>query len=127
MVYPIFVVRFFKRCLKKTALVVFGTIDPFAMTDIIVTRLKRAKHWDSMQSRQSLRMTIETGNLSLRGLKDIVSNMIGVSPLIVTYLKGTGKKDTGLILVVWFFHYLFPRCINNKEYYPFDVLGKGIR
>ena len=73
------------------------------MTEFIVTRLKGAEHRDWMQSRQSLRRAIETGDLSLPGLLDVVSNIIGVWPLIVSYLKETGKKDSGESLVVWFF------------------------
>ena len=38
--YPIFDVRLIKRCLQKTASVVFGTLDPFSVTEFIVTRLK---------------------------------------------------------------------------------------
>ena len=38
--YPVFDVRLLKRCLQKTASVVFGTLDPFSMTEFIVTRLK---------------------------------------------------------------------------------------
>ena len=98
--YPIFDVRLLKRCLQKTASVVFGTLDPFSMTEFIVTRLKGAEHRDWMQSRQSFRMAIETGDLCLPGLLDVVSNNIGVWPLIVSYLKETGKKDSGDSLVV---------------------------
>ena len=101
--YPIFDVRLLRRCLQKTASVVFGTLDPFSMTEFIVTRLKGAEHRDWMQSRQSLRMAIETGDLPLPGLLDVVSNIIGVWPLIVSYLKETGKKDSGDSLVVWLF------------------------
>ena len=101
--YPIFDARLLKRCLQKTASVIFGTLDPFSMTEFIVARLKGAEHRDWMQSRQSLRRAIETGDLSLPGLLDVVSNIIGVWPLIVSYLKETGKKDSGDSLVVWFF------------------------
>ena len=73
------------------------------MSEFVVTRLKGAEHRDWMQSRQFLRMAIETGDLSLPGLLDIVSNIIGVWPLIVSYLKETGKKDSGDSLVVWLF------------------------
>ena len=73
------------------------------MTEFIVTRLKGAQHRDWMQSRQSLSMAIETDDLSLPGLLDVVSNIIGVWPLIVLYLKETGKKDSGDSLVVWLF------------------------
>ena len=65
--------------------------------------IEGAEHRDWMQSRQSLRMAIETGNLSLPGLLDVFSNIIGVWPLIVSYLKETGKKDNGDSLVVWLF------------------------
>ena len=98
--YPTFDVRLLIRCLQKTASVVFGTLDPFSITEFIVTRLKGAEHRDWMQSRQSLRRAIETGDLSLPGLVDVVSNIIGVWPLIVSYLKETGKKDSGDSLVV---------------------------
>ena len=101
--YPIFDVRLIKRCLQKTASVVFGTLDPFSMTGFLVTQLKVAEHRDWMQSRQCLRMAIETGDLSLPGLLDFVSNIIGVWPLIVPYLEETGKKDSGDSLVVWVF------------------------
>ena len=100
--YPTFDVRLLKRCLQKTASVVFGTLNPFSMTEFIVTRLKGAEHRDWMQSRPSLRRAIETGDLSLPGLVDVVSNIIGVWPLIVSYLKETGKKGSGDSLVVWF-------------------------
>ena len=101
--YHIFGVRLLKRCLQKTTSVVFGTLDPFSMTEFIDTRLKGAEHRDWMQSRQSLRMAIETGDLYLPGLQDVVSNIIGVWPLIVSCLKETGKKDSGDSLVVWLF------------------------
>ena len=100
--YPTFDVRLLKRCLQKTDSTVFGTLDPFSMIEFIVTRLKGAEHRDWMQSRQSLRRMIETGDLSLPGLVDVVSNIIGVWPLIVSYLKETRKKDRGDSLVVWF-------------------------
>ena len=54
------------------------------MTDFNVTRIKWAEHRDWMQSMQSLRMAIETGDLSLPGPIDLVSNIIGVWPLTVT-------------------------------------------
>ena len=38
--YPTFDVRLLKRCLQKTASIVFGTLDPFSMTEFIVTRLR---------------------------------------------------------------------------------------
>ena len=98
--YPTFDVRLFKRCLQKTASTVFGTLDPLSMAEFIVTRLKGAERRDWMQSRQSLRRAIETGDLSLPGLVDVVSNIIGIWPPIVSHLKETGKRDSGDSLVV---------------------------
>ena len=63
--YNIFDLRQLKRCLQKTASVVFKTLDLCSMTEIIITRLKGAEHRDWVQSRQSLRMVIETADLSL--------------------------------------------------------------
>ena len=83
--YPIFDVRLLKRRLQETESVVFGTLDPFSTTEFIVTRLKGAEHRDWMQSRQSLCMAIQTGDLSHPGLLDVVSNITGVCPLIVSY------------------------------------------
>ena len=71
------------------------------MTEFIVTCLKGAEHRDWKQSRQSLRRAIETGDPSLPGLVDVVSNIIGVWPPFVSYLKEAGKKDSGDSLVVW--------------------------
>ena len=63
------------------------------MTEFIVTQLKGIEHRDWMQSRPSLRRAIETGDHSLPGLVDVVSNIIVVWPFIVSYLKETGKKE----------------------------------
>ena len=60
----------------------------------------RTSRLDAM--RQPLRMAIETGNFSLPGLVDVVSNIVGLWPLIVSHLKETGRKDSGDSLVVWF-------------------------
>ena len=99
--YPTLDVRLLKCCLQKTVSTVYGTLDPSSMTEFIVTRLKGAEHRDWMQSEQSLRKAIETGDLSLPGLVDVVSNIIAVWPLFVSYLKETGKKDSGDSLLVW--------------------------
>ena len=101
--YPTFDIKLLKRYIQKTAFTVFGTLDPFSMTKFIVTRLKGAEHRDWMQSRQSLRRATETGDLSFPGLIEVVSNIIGVWPLIASYLKETGERDSGDSLVVCLF------------------------
>ena len=130
--YPTFDVKLLKRCLQKTASAVFGTLNRFSMNEFIVTRLKGAEHRDWMHSRQSLRRAIETGDLSLPGLVDVVSNIIGVWPLIVAYLKETGRKDSGDSLVVWFSpfaliwrgcHCFFPSSFLDGYFY-IDQLGR---
>ena len=119
--YPTFHVRLLKRRLQKTASTVFGTLDPFSMTDIIVTRLKGAEHRDWMHSRQALGRAIETGVLPLPGLIYVVSTIIGVWPLIVFYLKETGKKDSGDSLVVWFSSFSFIFSLTVTAYFRFHV------
>ena len=105
--YPSFVVRLLKRCLQRTASTVFGTPDTSSMTECIGTCLNGAKHRDWMQSRQSLQKAIETSVFSLLGLIDILSNIIGLWPLIFFHLKGTEKEDSGDGLVVCFFLQFF--------------------
>ena len=98
--YPISDLRLLKRCLQKVSSSVFGSLDPFSLTEFIVTRLKRAEHHDWKMSHSSLRRAIITGELSMPSLVEIVSNIVGVWPLIVFYLKETGRKTGGDSLVV---------------------------
>ena len=44
--YPTFDLRLMKRCLQRTASVVFGSFDPFSLTEFIVNHLKGAKTRD---------------------------------------------------------------------------------
>ena len=106
---------------KQTASTVFGTLDPFSMTEFIVTRLQGAEHCDWMHSRQALRRSIDTGDLSLPGLIDVVSNIIGVWPLIVSYLEETGEKDSDDSLVVWFSSFSFVLSMTATAYFQFHV------
>ena len=98
--YPKFDMRLLKRCLQRTASSVFGSLDPFSLTDFVVNRLKGAKTRDWMASRPSLRKAIITNDLSMPGLVDVVANIVGVWPLVVSYLKETGRKDDGYSLVL---------------------------
>ena len=98
--YPIFDLRLLKRCSQKVSSPVFGSLDPFSMTEFIVTLLKGAEHCDWMMSRSSLRRAIITRELSVPSLVEVVSNIVGVWPLIVIYLKETGRKtDSNSLLV----------------------------
>ena len=119
--YPTFDVRLLKRCLQKTDSTVFETLNRFSMTELIVARLKGAEHRDWMQSRQSLRRAIETSDLSLPGLMDVVSNIIGVWPLIVSYHKETGKKDSGDSFVVRISSFSFCFSLTANAYFRFHV------
>ena len=98
--YPIFDLRLLKGCLQRTASFVFGSPDPFSLTEFIVNRLKGSETRDWMASRQVLRKVIITNNLSMPELVNVVANIVGVWPLIVSYLKETGRKDEGESLVV---------------------------
>ena len=53
--YPLFDLRLFKRCLQETASSVFGTLDPYSMTEFIINRLKGAESRDWMASRPALK------------------------------------------------------------------------
>ena len=85
MEYATFDVRLLKRCLQKTASTLFGTLDLFVIIGLIITPLKGAERREWMQSRQSLRGAVETGDFSLPGLIDVVSNIIGLWPLLVSH------------------------------------------
>ena len=91
--YPTIDVRLLKRCLQRTASSVFGSFDPFSLTEFVVNRLKRAKTRNWMASRPVLRKAIITNDLSMPELVNVVANVVGVWPLIVSYLKETGRKD----------------------------------
>ena len=98
--YPVFDLRLFRRCLQRTSSSVFGSLDELAMTEFIVNRLKCAETRDWMASRPALKKAILTNDLSMPHVVDVVANTIGVWPLIVSYLKETGRKDDGNSLVV---------------------------
>ena len=70
------------------------------MTDFIVNRLKCAETRDWMSSRPAFKKAILTNNLRRPHLVDVVANIVGVWPLIVSYLKETGRKDDGDSVVV---------------------------
>ena len=98
--YPVFDLRLFRRCVQRTASSVFGSLDGLAMTEFIVNRLKGAETRDWMSSCPALKKAILTNDLSMPHLYDVVANIIGVWPVIVSYLKQRGRKDDGDSLVV---------------------------
>ena len=98
--YPVFDLRLFRRCLQRTSSIVFGSLDGLAMTEFIVNRLNGAETRDWMSSRPALKKAILTNDLNMPHLFDVVANIIGVWPLIVSYLKETGRKEDGDSLVV---------------------------
>ena len=98
--YPVFDLRLFRRCLQRTASCVFGSLDGLAMTEFIVNRLKDAETSDWMSSRTALKKAILTNDSSMPHIVHVVANIIGVWPLLVSYLKETRRKDDGDSLVV---------------------------
>ena len=98
--YSFFDLRLFRRCSQRTASSVFGSLDGLSMTEFIVNRLKCAETRNWMSSRPALKKAILTNDLSMPHLVDVLANIIGVWPLIVSYLKETGRKDDGDSLVV---------------------------
>ena len=97
---PVFDLWLFRRCLQPTSSSVFGSLDGLAMTEFIVNRLKGAETRDWMSSGPALKKAILTNDLSMPHLVDVVANIIGVWPLIVSYLKETRRKNNGDSLVV---------------------------
>ena len=93
--YPTFDLRLLRRCLQRTAAPLFGSLDPFSMTEFVVNRLKSAEIRDWMACRPALRKAIITNDLSMPGLVDVVANIVGLWPLVVSYLKETGRTDDG--------------------------------
>ena len=85
--YPTFDLRLMKRCLQRTAASMSGSLDPFSMTEFVVNLLKGAETRDWMASRPALRKAIITNNLSMPGLVEVVANIVGVWPVVVSYLK----------------------------------------
>ena len=56
--YPKIDLRLLKCCLQRTASPVFGSLDPFPLTELVVNRLKGAEAQDWMASRPALPKTI---------------------------------------------------------------------
>ena len=82
--YPVFDLRLFRPCLQRTSSSVFGSLDGLAMTEFIVNRLKGAETRDWTSSPPALKKAILTNDLSMPRLFDVVANIIGVWPLIVS-------------------------------------------
>ena len=114
--YPVFDLRLFRRCLQRTSSSVFGSLDGLAMTEFIVNRLKGAETRDWMSSRPALKKAILTNDLSMPHLVDVVANIIGVWPQIVSFLKETGHKDDGDSLVVRSFS-----CLVTSALFPYPI------
>ena len=98
--YPSCDLHLSKRCLQRTNSSVFGNFEGLAMTEFLVNRLKGAETRCWMSPRPALKKAILTKDLGMPHLVDVVANIIGVWPLIVSYLKETGRKDDGDNLVV---------------------------
>ena len=100
--YPVFDLRLLQRCLQKVSSSAFGSLDPFSMTEFFFMRLRRAEHRDWMMSRCGLRRAIITGKLSMPSLLEVISNIVGVWPLIVVYIMETSRKTDDYSLVVYY-------------------------
>ena len=100
--FTTFDLRLLKRCLQRTAASVFASLDPLSMTEFVVNRLKGAETRDWMAFHDALRKAIITIDLSMPGIVHLVTNVIGVWPLVVLYLKETGRQDDGDSIVVRF-------------------------
>ena len=68
----------------------------------MANRLKGAETRKWMASRPAVRKAIIRNDFSMPSLVDVVANFVGVWPLVVSFMKGTGHKDDGNSLVVRF-------------------------
>ena len=98
--FPTFDLQLLERCLQRTSASVSGNLDPFPMTEFVVNRLKGAETWNWMASCPALRKANITNELSMPGIVDVVLNIVGVWPIVVSYLKETDREDDGDSLVV---------------------------
>ena len=98
--YPIFDLRLLKRCPQKCASVAFGSFDRFPMTEFSVVRLKGAEHEDWVASRHALRRAVVSVDLSMPTLVEVVGHIVGIWPLIVSFLKETECMTDGDSLAV---------------------------
>ena len=92
--------RLLNHGFQWSAASVFGSLDPFSMTEFVVNRLKGGQARDWTAFHPALPRAIITNDLSMPGLVNVVANIIGLWPLVVSYLKKTGGKDDGLSLVL---------------------------
>ena len=88
------------RCLQRTASSVFGSLNPYSLTECNVNRLKEAVVCDWMASCPTLKKSIITSNLAMPQVIELVTDFERGMPLIVLYLKEKGLKDDGDSLVV---------------------------
>ena len=88
--YPFSDIRLVKRCLQRTASSAFGSLDTYSKTEFILNRLKEAVGCDGMASHLALKKAIITSNLAMPEFVEVVTNIVEVWPLIVSYHKYTG-------------------------------------
>ena len=84
------------------------------MTEFIVNRLKGAESRDWMASCPALKKAVISSSLLMPELVDVVANIVGVWPLIVSYPKDTEGKDDGGSLVVWSPSFVFIATISYQ-------------
>ena len=97
------------------------------MTEFIVNRLKGAESRDWMASRPALKKVILTSSVAMPELVDVVANFVGVWPLIIAFLKETGRKDDSDSLVVSSPFLTFVATISYPCILIFSVLGERDR
>ena len=70
------------------------------MTEFLVIHLKGAESRDWMAACRALRKAISKNDFSMPDLVDVVASIVGVWPLVVSYLKKTGRKDDRVSFLV---------------------------
>ena len=91
------------------------------MTEFIVSILKGAESRDWMASRPALRRAIAINNLVMPQLVDVVTGIMGVLPLIVSYPKETGREGDDHSFEVRFSSFCCNDNVSDSCRWIFDV------
>ena len=97
--YPINDLRLMKRCFQWTAASMTESLDLFSMRNLVVKRLKRAKIRVRVASRPTLGKAIISNDIPMPSLVDVVAKE-WEWPLVISYLKETGRINDGGSLLV---------------------------
>ena len=98
--YPIIDFQLLKICFQKVFSSVFGSLDPFLLTECIFNRLSDAEHRYWMKSPSARRRATFFKEMSMPYLVEVVSKLVLALLFTVSSINETSKKLDGENLVV---------------------------